>query len=206
MAVPRPVLLLAVIGTALLAATFYAVRGAHQASVESPPIPKAPAAVSPTTKHKAAPAKHHAAPAKHAAAPAKHHAAPAKHHAAATSHKPSAPPRASAPKAGAAVGLPQDVAKALAERHVVVLFFFQPGAADDHATAASVAALRHQGGRLSVFTAPVTRLSDYRRLVNGLDITSVPSTVIVGRDRKARVLEGFLDGRTLAQEVADSGR
>jgi hypothetical protein len=200
MAVPRPILLLAVLGTALMAATFYAVRGAHESSVGSPPIPKAPPAVAPTSKHKPLTAKHRAAPAKHAATPAKHPATATK------SHKPASHSRASADKAGAAIGVPADVAKALAKRHVVVLFFFQPGAADDRATAGAVAALRHGGGHPSVFTAPLSKLSDYRRLINGLDITSAPSTVIVGRDRKARVLEGFLDGRTLAQEVADSAR
>jgi hypothetical protein len=197
MAVPRPVLLLAVVGAALMAATFYAVRGANQASVTNPvhAVPQAPPA--PAVKHKAAPAaKHSAATTKHKAA-AKHPAKAARKHAHAA--------RPAPVSAGAKVGLPGDVARALAKRHTIVLFFFQRGGADDAATARSVRALGHRR-KLSVFTASIRRLSDYRRLISGLDITSAPSTVIVGRNRKARVLEGFVDGRTLAQEVADAAK
>jgi hypothetical protein len=57
-----------------------------------------------------------------------------------------------------------------------------------------------------VFSAPISKLNDYRRLISGLDISSAPATVVVGRDRKARVLEGFLDGGTLRQEVQDTKR
>jgi hypothetical protein len=60
--------------------------------------------------------------------------------------------------------------------------------------------------RPPVLLPAVLKLSDYRRLICGLEITSAPSTVIVGRNRKARVLKGFLNGRTLAQEVADSAK
>jgi hypothetical protein len=98
------------------------------------------------------------------------------------------------------------VARALARKRVVVLFFFAHGAADDSATARSVAAVRRHGKKVSVFTAPVRRLADYQRVIAGLGISTVPSTVVVGRDRTAHVLEGFVDGRSLIQEVTDAAR
>src|SRR3954454_23821347 len=207
MAVPRPILLLVVLGAALMAATFVTVHGARDTaattSIPTPVSRPAPSAPAPA-KHKAA------AQAKHkAAAQAKHKAAAqAKHKAPATkAHAKTAQPRATAAQhAGAKIGLPADVARALAKRHIIVLFFFRPGAADDSATRQSVAAVRHASRKVSVFSAPLSKLSDYRRLVSGLDISSAPATVVVGRDRRARVLEGFLDGGTLKQEVQDTKR
>ena len=195
MAVPRPILLLVVLGAALMAATFYTVRGARETAVTS----SVPSSVSRSVPSGAGATKHKAAPAKHAAAQPKHKAHATKGHGKSAS-------AAAARRAGAKIGLPADVARALAKRHIIVLFFFRPGAADDSATKRSVAAVRHAGRKVSVFSAPISKLNDYGRLINGLDISSAPATVVVGRDRKARVLEGFLDTGTLRQEVADTKR
>ena len=190
MAVPRPILLLAVLGAALMAATFVAVRGARETAATTP-VPTPVTRSAPSTS----------APAKHKAA------AQAKHKAATKAHaKPAHPRNTAAKHAGAKIGLPADVARALGKRHIIVLFFFRPGAADDSATKHSVAAVRHASRKVSVFSAPLSKLSDYRRLISGLDISSAPATVVVGRDRRARVLEGFLDGGTLKQEVQDTKR
>jgi hypothetical protein len=204
MAVPRPILLLSVLGAVLLAATFYTVRGAREQS-QTDQISKAvqtaqPHAVKPlkpngkalkNSNHKAAirPQPHRSAPARHKAAPAK----PAKPH----------PARPAKPKdAGARLGLPTDVARAIGAHKTVVVLFYQRGNADDDATAKSVASVRSK--RVSVFFASPKRFGSYSRLVGGLDLTGLPATVIVGRDRSARVVEGLVDSRTLAQEVADS--
>jgi hypothetical protein len=191
MAVPRPILLLAVLGAALMAATFVTIRGARDTAATTP----VPTPVSRSAPSTSAPAKHKAA------AQAKHKAAATKAHA-----KPAHPRATAAQHAGAKIGLPADVARALAKRHIIVLFFFRPGAADDSATKQSVAAVRHASRKVRVFSAPLSKLSDYRRLISGLDISSAPATVVVGRDRRARVLEGFLDGGTLKQEVQDTKR
>ena len=204
MAVPRPILLLSVLGAVLLAATFYTVRGAREQSQNDQiskavqtaqphpvkpvkpnvkqlkPIAKTPA----HAKHKAVTPPHTRRP-----APARQKAAPA---------KPAKPN-----KAGAGAGLPADVARAIGAHKTVVVLFYRRGSADDDATAKSVASVRSK--RVSVFLASPKRFGSYSRLVGGLDISSLPATVIVGRDRGARVVEGFVDSRTLAQEVADSG-
>ena len=95
------------------------------------------------------------------------------------------------------------MARAIGAHKTVVVLFYRRGSADDDATAKSVASVRSK--RVSVFLASPKRFGSYSRLVGGLDISGLPATVIVGRDRGARVVEGFVDSRTLAQEVADSG-
>jgi hypothetical protein len=185
------------LGAVLLAATFYTVRGARE-QTQADQISKAvqtaqPQAVKPLKPNVKAPAhvKHKAVTPPHTqrSAPARHRAAPAK----------PAKPR----DAGARLGLPANVARAIGAHKTVVVLFYRRGSADDDATAKAVESVRSK--RVSVFLASPKRFGSYSRLVGGLDISGLPATVIVGRDRGARVLEGFVDSRTLAQEVADSG-
>jgi hypothetical protein len=209
MAVPRPILLLSVLGAVLLAATFYTVRGAREQS-QSDQISNAVQTAQPQpvagAKPKAhAPGKHRTAPHKVVANPPSQRSAPAKHKAAPA--KPTKPhPARPAPHKdpGAALGLPKKVAGAIGAHKTVVVLFYRRGGADDDATAHAVSSVK--GKRVSVFLASPKQFGSYRRLVGGLDLSSLPATVIVGKDRSARVLEGFVDSRTLAQEVADSTR
>jgi hypothetical protein len=100
-------------------------------------------------------------------------------------------------------GVPAPVQRALARRDKVVIFFSAPRAADDRATARAVDALRGRAG-VAVFADPIDKLARYRGLVGALGISQAPAIVIVGKDRKARVLEGYVDPATLAQDVADT--
>ena len=201
MALPRPALL-GILGALLIAATFMVIhRGGSSNS------PSTPTTALHTTAPKPAPAKHAAAkPAKHAAAPAK----PVKH--AATKHtaaKKSAPVKVNVPagqEAGASVGLPLKVARAFAKKQVVVLYFGAVGA-DDSLTADSVRSLKASAGHgVAVFMDKLSNLADYRRVVEGLDVSQAPSIVIVDRDKQAQVLEGFIDAGSLRQDVADVAR
>lgn len=106
-------------------------------------------------------------------------------------------------KASRPAGVPRPVERALDARKRVVLFFFKPGSADDRATAAGVAALRGQRG-VAVFTEPISRLARYRGLIGELGISQAPAIVIVGKNRQARVVEGYVDPASLAQDVADT--
>ncbi|HEX8856491.1 MAG TPA: hypothetical protein VF752_12925 [Thermoleophilaceae bacterium] len=116
-------------------------------------------------------------------------------------HAPAAKAPAEAP--GASSGLPASVAQAFAQHKIVVLFFEGRGA-DDEATAQSVKALKSAShGKVAVFSDKLSNLADYRRIVEGLDISQAPSTVVVGRDMKARLIEGFVDSGSLRQVVAD---
>ncbi len=117
-----------------------------------------------------------------------------------TTPAPNAKPK---PKKPAAVaGVPPKVSKALVNRRTVVLFFNQP-AADDAATAAAVRSTRGMKG-VSVFSAPIAKLSSYRGVISGLGVSQAPTVVIVGKSRKARLIEGFVDAGTLQQQVRDA--
>lgn len=203
MALPRPALL-GILGALLIAATFMVMHRGGSSNSSSTPTP-APAKAAP----KPAQVKHAAAkPVKHAAAatPAK----PVKHNTVKqTTAKKSAPVKVTTPagqEAGASVGLPLKVAKAFAKKQVVVLYFGGAGT-DDTLTADSVRSLKSSVGHgVAVFMDKLSNLADYRRVVEGLNVSQAPSIVIVDRSQKAEVLEGFIDAGSLRQDVADVAR
>jgi cytoskeletal protein RodZ len=209
MALPRPALL-GILGALLILVTFVASHrlGKSDSSPSSTPAPLQ------ASKPKPAPAQHKAAPtpAKHAAAkPVKHAAAaPAKPKAAApSSAKTQTTSKQNVPagqEAGASLGLPLPVAKAFAAHKVVVIFFRGAGA-DDTATAAAVRSFESGAGRgVAVFMDKLSNLADYRRVVEGLNVSQAPSIVVVDPSHKAKVLEGFIDAGSLRQFVADVAR
>jgi hypothetical protein len=188
MAISRPILL-ALVGAILALVAFYATSGGREAATESSepagPAPEdrpAPAKRSPERKTKAPGAEGRAGGS--ATRPAQRDAA-----------------RRQAPRGAAA--LPAGVTRALARKRIVVLFFFQRRAADDDATARSVSSLRGRSG-VQVFSAPISKLGDYQAVIGGAGVSQAPAIVILGRDRAARLIEGYVDRDTLAQHVADA--
>ena len=98
---------------------------------------------------------------------------------------------------------PSRLRSALRENRKVVLFFYQPRALDDQATAEAVRAL---GGRrgVTVLRDRVGNADRYGTLVEELGVSQAPSIVLVDRRGEARLLEGYIDARALAQAVADA--
>lgn len=95
------------------------------------------------------------------------------------------------------------VLRALAQRKVVVLFFGQYRGADDRATRRAVRAVGRKRG-VAVFADSINDVADYPRVASGLDIQQSPSTAVIDRQGRARVVEGFLDEGSLSQLVADA--
>lgn len=95
------------------------------------------------------------------------------------------------------------ILRALAQRKVVVLFFGQYRSADDRATRRAVRAVGRKRG-VAVFADSINDVSDYPRVVSGLGIQQSPSTAVIDRQGRARVVEGFLDEGSLSQLVADA--
>lgn len=107
---------------------------------------------------------------------------------------------------GGLSGKAVDAARALERGKVVVVLFTQRGA-DDDATRSAVRELpTKRGPPVAVFRDRVSNLADYGPLAAGLGISRAPSVVVVDRDRRARVLEGYLDRGTLRQAVRDALR
>jgi hypothetical protein len=193
MALPRPALL-GILGALLIAATFMVMhRGGSSGSSSTP---------TPVVAHVATPKP---AQVKHAGASKPATQKTVKH----TAAKKSAPVKASTPagqEAGASVGLPVKVAQAFAKKQVVVLYFGGAGT-DDALTAKSVRSFKATAGPgVAVFIDKLSNLADYRRVVEGLNVSQAPSIVIVDRAKKAQVLEGFIDAGSLRQDVADVAR
>lgn len=183
MPISRPVLL-GLIGAILAMATFFAT-GAARKEATAPAA--APAAEQPKPDVKKVVADKPAVK-------------PKKAEAVATPAKPAKPAKPAAPKVE---GVPAPVARALAKKRVVVLFFRQSGAADDRAVASAVNAQKGRKG-VSVFTDNIARLARYRAAVAPLGISQAPTVVIVGRNGQAQLVEGFVDEGTLTQQVVDA--
>ena len=202
MAVPRPVLL-ALLGLALCAAGFLATRGARDpggaVNAAPAPAPAAPAAKS------AAPA---AKPAEAKRADSAPKAKPRTHE----GSKPAAPakpqPHAPAKVFGSDTAAAAKAAAVLAaykRGDAVVFFFTHPGAADDTGTRQAVKALAGVD-RVTVVRAGLKELTAYRSVLTGAGVSQVPAVVVARADKPAHLLEGYVDGRTLRQTVADALR
>lgn len=198
MAVSRPILIV-LVAAVLALAGFYATQGSRDASETVAPV--VPAEPAPTAQKgaegpEAVTAKSDASASRAANAKSAPSAAAARKAAAA---KVTARRRARAER----IGMPLAVARALRNRETVVLYFRGSPSADDRATARAVAGLRGQRG-VAVFADRIGRLGRYRAVVGELGIAQAPAVVIVGRGRSARVVEGYVDPTTLAQDVADA--
>jgi hypothetical protein len=103
-------------------------------------------------------------------------------------------------------GLPAPMARALNAHKVVVLFFYEPAASDDQATRAAIRAVRRAGtgGRVALFQDTVSHISSYRRIVGSLGISQSPAMVVIDRNRRAELLQGFVDSGTIQQTVRDA--
>jgi hypothetical protein len=215
MTLPRPVLI-ALLGVALCAAAFLATRSAsdtNSAVTTVTPQPQAPAT------HKAAkPAGKSAAPAHGAKAHTAHKAVPAAKQPTAEKPKtpvatpaqtqhatPAIPAKPAKPAVSPQVAKTLPAIKALARGNVVVFFFTQPGAADDTGTREAVKTLKGEKG-VSVFTIGLDDLETFGPVLNGAGVSQVPAVVIVRAGQKGRLLQGYVDSRTLHQTVADARR
>jgi hypothetical protein len=196
MAVPRPVLI-AILGMGLILAALLATRSAGQGgeaevSPATPAKKPAPAAASkPDTKGSSAADSRE----RDSGASRQEERKPA----------PSTGDEAKPETQDSSPVLP--AARALADDKVVVLFISRGGAADDTATRAAVESLDEAfGGRVAVFTDGIQNLPAYQPLLAGVGVSQVPSVVIVRPERRARLIEGYVDEASLRQHVTDALR
>jgi hypothetical protein len=202
MTLPRPVLI-ALLGVALCAAALLATRSASDTnSAVTTVTPQQPQTAPAHKATKPAKPGAHAAKA-HKAAPAAHEPTVQKSQTTAPAPtKPATPPK---PAVSPEVAKTLPAIKALARGDVVVFFFTHAGAADDTGTREAVKTLKGEKG-VSVFTIGLDDLETYGPVLNGAGVSQVPAVVIVRAGQKGRLLQGYVDSRTLHQTVADARR
>jgi hypothetical protein len=98
---------------------------------------------------------------------------------------------------------PQRLDRAVAQHRMALILFTQPRGLDDRVTAAAV---RDVAGKTKalVLTDDVRNTKRYGKLVEDLGVSQAPAVVIVDRDGKAHLIEGFVDRETLVQELSDA--
>jgi hypothetical protein len=84
-----------------------------------------------------------------------------------------------------------------------VLAFFQKRSADDAATREAVTAVKRRH-LAAVYTDSIDQIGRYGPVVGNLGIHQAPSVVIIDAKKHARLVEGYVDPESLAQEVSDA--
>lgn len=92
----------------------------------------------------------------------------------------------------------------LAQGKVVVLLFWNSKASDDVATRGALRDLDRRGGKVVVRVVPIADVARYTTVTRGMKIAQSPTTVIIGRKGRSRVIAGLTEPRELSQAVGDA--
>jgi hypothetical protein len=98
----------------------------------------------------------------------------------------------------------KQVLRAVEQDKEVVVFFRNPRALDDKATAESIKYLDSHAKKVVVFTDDVEHTRSYGKLLENLGVTQAPAIVFINRRGTASLVEGYVDGPSLAQVIADA--
>ena len=107
-------------------------------------------------------------------------------------------------RVGDSTQVAKKVLRAVEQRKEVVIFFRNLKGLDDKATAESVKYLESHTKRLAIFTDDVEHARSYGELLQNVGATQAPAIVFVNRRGKASLVEGYVDGPSLRQVVADA--
>jgi hypothetical protein len=98
----------------------------------------------------------------------------------------------------------RNVRAALRQHKAVALAFVTATSADARAVAREIRAVSNFGGRAAIFEVPLADLSDYGFITREVEVTVAPTTIVVGRDRRATAIVGFADRFEIEQRLADA--
>ncbi|WP_205697930.1 hypothetical protein [Conexibacter sp. SYSU D00693] len=114
--------------------------------------------------------------------------------------KPATPAKAAKP-----ADLSVPLLRSLEAGKTVVLLFSGKGA-DDRAAKRAVKAVPRRGGDVVVKVASIDRVASFGAITRGVQVTTAPTTLVIGPDGKARQILGFTDADEVAQAVGDTLR
>jgi hypothetical protein len=126
---------------------------------------------------------------------------------AATTTTPAAAPAATATDSSqSASDGPRDAAilRDIRDHKVVVVLFWNATAADDIATRGAIRDLDLHGGAVAVHVVRISRVGEYPAITQGVTIAQSPTTLVIDRKRRTRVIAGLSEPQELAQAVGDA--
>jgi hypothetical protein len=93
----------------------------------------------------------------------------------------------------------------LSKGKVVVLLFHGDGADDQAARQAVHHVASKDRGVVSAY-APIAKVAQYQAITSGIDVSTAPTILVIGKDRQAKTLTGFVDAGVLWQTIGDVRR
>jgi hypothetical protein len=127
-----------------------------------------------------------------------------------------APAPAAAAKAKAAAPVKKDAAKPAADPSHVLLSFLAKGktvvllfhgeGADDQAARKAVHRVALDDKRVVSAYADIARVGSYQAITSGVTVQTAPTVLVIGADRKAISLTGYVDAGVIEQAVGDARR
>ena len=96
------------------------------------------------------------------------------------------------------------VLREIRQGKLVVMLFWSAAGADDVATRGAIRSVNRRNGKVKVHVIPIGRVGDYGTVTRGITIAQSPTTLIIGRNGRARTIVGLTEPEELRQAVADA--
>jgi hypothetical protein len=111
-------------------------------------------------------------------------------------------PRDRAARGGQA--LPRPLQRALDQRKVVVLLFWERGGAEDRHVRKAVASIDRRNGRVVVVRDRLGNVARYGQIARSAGVTQAPTVLVVNGSRQVEVITGYTDAGEIDQAVTDA--
>ena len=102
--------------------------------------------------------------------------------------------------------LPKDVRKAVRDRKVLVLLFYNNRSDDDVAVRRELARVSDYGNQVFIDAHWIKSVGRYQAITRGLSVDQSPTIVVSDANLKAETLVGYVDHQTIDQAVVDAIR
>jgi hypothetical protein len=102
--------------------------------------------------------------------------------------------------------LPKDVRKAVRNRKVLAILFYNNRSDDDRAVRRELDKVKDYGNQVFVDAHWIKSVGRYQALTRGVNVDQSPTIVVADSNLKAETLVGYVDAATINQAVADAIR
>ncbi len=93
------------------------------------------------------------------------------------------------------------VGRALNQRKVLALLFYNPAAPDDNAVKAELASISTHHGAVVKLEVPLSELPSYTVVINQVPVNFSPTLVIIDRTQQAQEITGYADSYEIEQRL-----